>query len=94
MHYEVEVRTTAGEWLGIQKRDRLLGDAALKTVRAENRGCAARIVHVAGDGAREVVEARISARISGRAAARVRSGGGPSCAPIRRSLVAHRRSLR
>jgi hypothetical protein len=68
MHYEVEVRTTAGE----------------------NRGCAARTVRVAGDGAREVVEARIS----GRATARVRSGGGPSCAPIRRSLVAHRRSLR
>ena len=88
MHYEVEVRTNAGEWLGIQKRYRLLGDAALKAVRAENRGCVARIVRVAGDGAREVVEARTS----GRAAARVRSGGGPACAPIRRGLAAHRRS--
>ena len=89
MHYEVEVRTNAGEWLGIQKRYKLLGDAALKAVRAENRGCVARIVRVAGDGAREVVEAKIS----GRAAAQVRSGGGPSCAPIRRGLAAHRRSL-
>jgi len=78
MHYEVEVRTNAGEWLGIQKRYKLLGDAALKAVRAENRGCVARIVRVAGDEAREVVEAKIS----GRATAHARSGGGPSCTPV------------
>ncbi len=69
MHYEVEVRSNAGEWLGIQKRYKLLGDAAL---RAESRGCVARIVRVAGDGAREVVEARARARV----AAQARLGGG------------------
>ncbi len=89
MHYEVEVRTNAGEWLGIQKRYKLLGDASLRVTQAKGRGCVARIVRVAGDGAREVVEARTS----GRAAARVRSGGGPACALIRRGRAAHRRSL-
>ena len=86
MHYEVEVRTNAGEWLGIQKRYRLLGAAALKAVRAENRGCVARIIRVAGNEAREVVEAKIS----GRAVAQVRSGGGAPLAPARRGQAAHR----
>ena len=76
MHYEVEVRTNAGEWLGINKRYKLLGDAALRAAQGEDRGCVARVVRVAGDGAREVVEAKIS----GRATAQIRSGGGPSLA--------------
>ncbi len=48
MRYEVEVRTNAGEWLGTQKRYKLLGDAAPKAARADNRGCDARIVRVTG----------------------------------------------
>jgi hypothetical protein len=72
MHYEVEVRTNAGEWLGINKRYKLLGDASLRAAQGEDRGCITRVVRVAGDGAREVVEARACARV----AAQARLGGG------------------
>jgi hypothetical protein len=68
MHYKVEVYSSEAGWLGTEKRYKLLTDAALRAAQAEGRGCATRIVRVASDGAREVVEAKLR----GRGAAQVR----------------------
>jgi hypothetical protein len=56
VHYEVEVRVNMGDWLAKRERHRLLMDAELEADQVRDRGGEPRIVRVATDGTREVVE--------------------------------------
>ncbi len=56
MHYEVERRTNAGSWISLRKRFKLLADAKLEAAQVDDRGSQTRIVRIASDGTREVVE--------------------------------------
>jgi hypothetical protein len=59
MHYEIERFSVAGRWLKLGKTDKkykLLSDAQLEAVIVRGRGSVARIVRVADDGSRTVVE--------------------------------------
>ncbi len=60
MHYELERLSVAGRWLGAgirsAKKYKLLSDAQREAAAVSGRGSVVRIVRVADDGAREVVE--------------------------------------
>ena len=59
MHYEVEHLSMAGNWLKpgkTAKKYKLLSDAQLEAAAVRGRGSVARIVRVADDGLRTVVE--------------------------------------
>jgi hypothetical protein len=59
MHYEIERLSMAGHWLKPDKaggKYKLLSDAQLGAAAVRGRGSVARIVRVADDGLREVVE--------------------------------------
>jgi hypothetical protein len=59
MHYEIERLSMAGRWLKpgkTVKKYKLLSDAQLEAVIVRGRGSVARIVRVADDGSRTVVE--------------------------------------
>ncbi len=56
MRYVVEVRTAAGGWLRKRGEYRLHTEARLEAERVRTAGGAPRIVRVADDGTRRVVE--------------------------------------
>jgi hypothetical protein len=60
MHYEIERFSMVGRWLkpaGTSvKKYKLLSDAQLEATIVRDRGSMVRIVRVANDGSREVVE--------------------------------------
>jgi hypothetical protein len=60
MHYEVERLSVAGHWLRTSgrsvKKYKLLSDAQLEAASVRGRGSVVRIVRVADDGLRIVVE--------------------------------------
>jgi hypothetical protein len=59
MHYEIERLSMAGHWLKTGKTGRKcksLSDAQLEAAAVRGRGSVARIVRVADDGLRTVVE--------------------------------------
>jgi hypothetical protein len=59
MHYEVERLNLEGRWLKTgkwTKKYKLLSEAQLEAAIVKGRGSVARIVRVADDGSREVVE--------------------------------------
>ncbi len=56
MHYELERLSVAGCWLKTRKKYKLLDQAKLQAVVVRDRRCSVRIVWVADDGSREVVE--------------------------------------
>ena len=60
MHYEIERYSVTGRWLkaGTRsvKKHKLLGNAQLEAAVVRDRGSVVRIVRVADDGSREVVE--------------------------------------
>jgi hypothetical protein len=60
MHYEVERLNMASRWLKPRgragKKHKSLSDAQLEAAAARDRGSVARIVQVADDGSRTVVE--------------------------------------
>jgi hypothetical protein len=60
MHYEVERLSMAGCWLKMNdrraKKYKLLSDAQREAAAVRGRGSVVRIVRVADDGLREVVE--------------------------------------
>jgi hypothetical protein len=56
MHYEVERLNLAGHWIRSGGNYKLLTDAKRQATAARERGSVVRIVRVAEDGAREVVE--------------------------------------
>ncbi len=56
MHYEVERLNMAGRWLRLGKKYKLLSNAQLEAAVMRGRGSVVRIVRVAYDGSREVVE--------------------------------------
>ncbi len=60
MHYQIERLNLAGRWLKTNdrwtKKYKLLSDAQLGAAAVRGRGSVVRIVRVADDGSREVVE--------------------------------------
>jgi hypothetical protein len=59
MHYEIERLNLEGRWLKTGKtvkKYKLLSDAQLEAVIVQGRGSVTRIVRVADDGSRTVVE--------------------------------------
>jgi hypothetical protein len=56
MHYELERLSVAGCWLKTRKKYKLLNGAKLQAVVVRDRRCAVRIIRVADDGSREMVE--------------------------------------
>ncbi len=56
MHYVVEVRTAAGGWLRKRGEHRLLAEARLEAERVKAAGGVPRVVQIAEDGTRRVVE--------------------------------------
>ena len=60
MHYEVERLSMAGHWLKLNgksgKKYKLLSNAQLEAAVVRSRGSVVRIVRVADDGSRTVVE--------------------------------------
>ena len=60
MHYELERLSVADRWLKVGtklvKKYKLLSDAQRETAVVRGRGSVVRIVRVADDGSREVVE--------------------------------------
>jgi hypothetical protein len=60
MHYELERLSMAGRWLGagskLAKKYKLLSDAQLGAAIVRGRGSVVRIIRVADDGSRELVE--------------------------------------
>jgi hypothetical protein len=56
MHYEVERLNMAGRWIRSGGIYKLLTDAKRQATAARKRGSLVRIVRVAEDGSREVVE--------------------------------------
>jgi hypothetical protein len=55
VHYEVERRTNAGNWVSLRRRYKLLADARLEAEVVWNRGSETRIVQVADDGTRTML---------------------------------------
>ena len=56
MHYEVEYRTAAGNWRPVGVKYSLLNNAKLQATALKDRASVVRIVRVADDGLRMVVE--------------------------------------
>jgi hypothetical protein len=59
VHYEIERLNLEGRWLKTgkwTKKHKLLSDAQLEAAIVKGRGSVARIIRIADDGSREVVE--------------------------------------
>ncbi len=60
MHYEIERRSVTGRWLKVGtklvKKYKFLSDAQLEAAVVRGRGSVVRIIRVANDGSREMVE--------------------------------------